>query len=453
VQYRAQASKVTKMSMNEVVKAEAKTGSVTAWADKPLGAQLKDKQANFSAALPAHIPVERFMRVVLTATQNDPALMKADRGSFFTACLKAAQDGLLPDGRDGALVIYNTKVVDKATGKEEWIAKVQWMPMIGGIRKKVRNSGTIATWDVQTVHAKDAFEFELGDDPFIKHRPYLPTQLPQKEGEKPEAYAARYAAHCDRGPMIAVYSVAVLKTGEKSRDVMSRADVERVRDNYSKRNRDKSFSPAWVKSFDEMAKKTVARRHSKVLPMSSDLDDLLRRDDALYDMDGASDRQQHPRVAGPKDTGERIDALIAASAAADEAEADEGLAAGETVDNDTVEITSPAAAKGAQDGADAGAKETTAADQETAVAGAVDKPQEGVGPLQSSQTGPAPTERDAAILADLLETGVARAESGAKALQHFLDGLEPGERKLIPNETVEGWIRMAKAAKPADRRA
>lgn len=36
---------------------------------------------------------------------------------------------------------------------------------------------------------------------------------------------------------------------------------------------------AWTKHYGEMCKKTVARRHSKVLPMSSDLDDLLRRDD------------------------------------------------------------------------------------------------------------------------------------------------------------------------------
>jgi recombination protein RecT len=415
------------MSMNEIVKTEPKSAAVTPWAEKPLGAQLKDKQANFSAALPAHIPVERFMRVVLTATQNDPALMNADRGSFFTACLRAAQDGLLPDGRDGALVIYKTKVKDKESGKEEWIPKVQWMPMIGGIRKKVRNSGEIATWDVQTVHAKDHFEFELGDDPFIKHKPHL--------GE-------------DRGQMIAVYSVAVLKTGEKSRDVMSRADVERVRDNYSKRNFDKSFSPAWVKSFDEMAKKTVARRHSKVLPMSSDLDDLLRRDDALYDMDGASDREQHQRVAGPKALGDRLDRLLASSPGEEEAasEVDDGADAGETVDPQTGEVTPTSAGKPAQEGAATGAKETATAPQ-TAAAGAT-QPQEGAGPSTSSRAGPAPTDREAAILADLLATGEGRAEAGATALQHFLDGLEPNERKLIPPETVVAWVKTAKAVKP-----
>ena len=46
----------------------------------------------------------------------------------------------------------------------------------------------------------------------------------------------------------------------------------------------------WRNSFDEAAKKTLARRHAKVLPMSTDLDDLLRRDDELYDLKGASDK-------------------------------------------------------------------------------------------------------------------------------------------------------------------
>src|SRR6202030_4175484 len=188
--------------------------------------------------------------------------------------MKAATDGLLPDNREGALVIYKTKVAS------EWIAKVSWMPMIAGIRKKVRNSDTIATWDVHTVHEKDHFEFELGDDPFIKHRPFLG----------------------DRGAMVAVYSVAVLKSGEKTRDVMSRSEVDYVRDTYSKRDRDGKFSGAWVKSYDEMAKKTVARRHSKVLPTSTDLDDLLRRDDELYDLEGKSDKRL---TAPPKTLGAR----------------------------------------------------------------------------------------------------------------------------------------------------
>ena len=39
----------------------------------------------FKMALPAHIPVERFTRVVMTALQNNPKLMACSKQSFFNA--------------------------------------------------------------------------------------------------------------------------------------------------------------------------------------------------------------------------------------------------------------------------------------------------------------------------------------------------------------------------------
>ena len=266
-----------------------------------LAAELGQRQPQFEAALPSHIRVKQFVRVVLTAVQTNSKLAGADRASFWTACMKAAQDGLLPDGKEGALVIYSTKVGN------EWIDKVVWMPMIAGLRKKVRNSDEIATWNVHAVHAKDKFDYEEGDDPYIKHKPYMPRPLERSGAETDEQYAKRLRAHIDPGPLTFAYSVAVLKAGEKTRDVMSRFDIDCVRDTYSKRDRDGHFSPAWVKSYDEMAKKTVARRHAKVLPMSTDLDELLHRDDELYDLKGASDKvATGPR---PKSLSARIDAL------------------------------------------------------------------------------------------------------------------------------------------------
>ncbi|GBU18071.1 MULTISPECIES: recombinase RecT [Methylobacterium] len=213
-----------------------------------LNDQIGNREEQFKAALPAHIPVERFKRVLLTAVQNNPGLMKLDRQSFFNSAMRAAQDGLLPDGREGAIV--------------EFSGKAQWMPMIGGLRKKVRNSGEIATWEAHVVYENDEFLYELGDEPILRHKPTM--------GE--------------RGKPIAAYSVAVLKSGERSREVMSFAEIERVR----AVSRAKGNGP-WVQWWGEMARKTVARRHSKVLPMSTDLDDLMRRDDDLYDFKGAQE--------------------------------------------------------------------------------------------------------------------------------------------------------------------
>lgn len=230
---------------------------------------LASKQQEFKAALPAHIPVERFLRVVNTAIQMNPQIAMVDRRSLFTACVKAATDGLLPDGREAALVIYK----DKTRGE---IA--QYMPMVAGLRKKVRNSDEIATWETNVVYENDAFEFELGDKPFIRHKPVL----------------------SNRGKPVAAYSVATLKSGEVSREVMSIDEIEAIR----KRSR-AAYAGPWVTDYAEMVRKTVARRHSKVLPMSTDLDDVIRRDDALYDFQNTSDsivkapatRGAHARLA------------------------------------------------------------------------------------------------------------------------------------------------------------
>lgn len=205
--------------------------------------QLDTMAKQFEAALPKHIPIDRFVRVVLTAIQGNPDLLNVDRRSLWNACMKAAQDGLMPDGRHGALVIYK--------GKGGPIA--QWLPMIAGIRQQVRNSGEVVTWDANLVHEKDVFDYALGDDPHIVHHP---------------------AAGGDRGKIVAAYSIATLKGGEKSREVMWIDEIEAIR----KQSKAADSGP-WKTHFGEMAKKTVARRHSKVLPMSSDLDDLLRRDD------------------------------------------------------------------------------------------------------------------------------------------------------------------------------
>lgn len=219
-----------------------------------LNDQIVNREEQFKAALPAHIPVERFKRVLLTAVQNNPGLMRLDRQSFFNSAMRAAQDGLLPDGREGAIV--------------EFAGKAQWMPMIGGLRKKVRNSGEIATWEAHVVYENDEFLYELGDEPILRHKPTM--------GE--------------RGKPIAAYSIALLKSGERSREVMTFAQIEKVRSV----SRAKNAGP-WKDWWDEMARKTVARRHSKVLPMSTDLDDLMRRDDDLYDFKAAQEEQQEQR--------------------------------------------------------------------------------------------------------------------------------------------------------------
>jgi recombination protein RecT len=208
-----------------------------------------------SLALPAHITVEKFQRVVVTALNKTPELLEGDRRTLYTACVECAQDGLLPNGKEAALVIFNSK--DKLTGS--WVKGVSYMPMIAGIYKRARNSGEIKMLSAHVVHKDDDFTYEYGFEPNLTHKPAL--------GE--------------RGAIIAVYAIAVLKDGSRDMEVMSEKDVEEVRQASKAPD-----SGPWKGWWGEMAKKTAVRRLTKRLPMSSDLERVIQRVDDMYDYNG-----------------------------------------------------------------------------------------------------------------------------------------------------------------------
>jgi recombination protein RecT len=195
-------------------------------------------QPEFTAALPPQIPADRFIRTVITAVQMNPKFLNADRRSLLGSCMKAAQDGLLLDGREAALVPFGDAL--------------QYMPMIGGILKKIRNSGELSTISANVVYQRDQFDYALGDDDRITHKPHL--------GE-------------DRGRAVAVYAIAKTKDGAIYREVMSVAEVEKVR-----RASKAANGPAWTNWWDEMARKTAIKRLAKRLPSSADLDRVLDSD-------------------------------------------------------------------------------------------------------------------------------------------------------------------------------
>jgi len=262
----------------------------------------------FKAALPKHIPPERFVRVVLTGIQNNPELLDCDRRSLGNACMRAAQDGLLPDGNLGALVVYKSKGGTKT---------VSWLPMIAGIRQKVRNSGEIEAWETDVVYERDVWEYERGDHPRIVHKP----------------------TPGDRGKVIAAYSIAWFKSGHVSREWMWLEDLEKVRAT------SKAERGPWQQWTEEMYRKTVAKRHAKVLPMSSDLDDLLRRPDEPSGGDDSTSGGVRPSVAAsgqaspPAALTDALDRLSRRNVPEDDAgESGEVIDAGEYADSDDEQL-------------------------------------------------------------------------------------------------------------------
>lgn len=210
---------------------------------------LNKMMPQFQMALPQNVTPEKFIRVTVTALQNSPDLLLCDRQSLYSSAMKCAADGLLPDGREAAFVKYGTRV--------------QYLPMIGGIFKKLRNSSEIASITSQIIHANDKFRYWVDSNgEHLEHEPLL--------------------FGGDRGPRVGVYAIAKLKDGGVEIEPMTEEDVNKV-----KKVSKSATSGPWSGPFEsEMWRKTAIRRLSKRLPMSTELAQVIERDDELYDLKG-----------------------------------------------------------------------------------------------------------------------------------------------------------------------
>lgn len=188
-------------------------------------------------ALPKHLTPERLCRVAMTAIQNTPALLNCDRTSLFAAIFTCAQLGLEPDGVLGQAYLVPFK------------GKVQFIPGYRGLLSLARNSGEVRSIQAQEVCAKDRFEYAYGLDPKLVHVP----------------------ATGERGEVVAFYAVAHFVNGGSHFEVMTRAQVEAIRDKsqgYVAFKAGKIKETPWESNFVEMGRKTAIRRIAKYLPMN-----------------------------------------------------------------------------------------------------------------------------------------------------------------------------------------
>jgi len=251
-------------------------------------------EGDFKSALPAQIPSARFLKVAIMAISQHmdrEKLLTADRNTLYAACMKAAQDGLMLDNKEAALVVFNTKVND------QWVQKVQYMPMVAGIVKKVLQSSEVSSISAHVVKENDSFDYwndEAGTH-FI-HRPEFKGQ---------------------RGDSYLCYAIAKLKDGSVQMEVLTKEDIEKVRAS-SKTGTNKSTGEEqgiWKQWRDEMWKKTALRRLCKYLPSTTELDNVFESDNQNFDLKPKC--PQIEKVTTDKsETGKksRLEALIEAQA-------------------------------------------------------------------------------------------------------------------------------------------
>ena len=93
---------------------------------------LTQHKDEIAATLPHDMDPARFSRAFAQMVQASPQLQQCSKKSLIAVALRAALDGLLPDGRQGAVAAYLT---DPGDGRRSYVA--QWIPMIEGIRKSI----------------------------------------------------------------------------------------------------------------------------------------------------------------------------------------------------------------------------------------------------------------------------------------------------------------------------
>lgn len=195
------------------------------------------------------VSVSRFVTTAKTAIQthtDKDRLSKADRNSLYLSIKKAASDGLMPDNREAALVVYGSTV--------------QYQPMVQGLVKLARNSGEIVSINSEVVYSNDEFELYYDFEGLkFKHAPNW------KE---------------DRGEPCLVWASVKLKSGE----IIARAyPKKRILEIASRSKMSGNYDINKGKDWEEFWRKAAIRNILKYAPRSTALDKVIEADNAEFE--------------------------------------------------------------------------------------------------------------------------------------------------------------------------
>jgi recombination protein RecT len=196
---------------------------------------LRPLTPHFEQALAGTIPVERLMRSIMVSVERNPKLLEANRQSLLNASMSAACLALEVDG---------------VTGQAFFIPfKGQAQLVIGykGMNTLAARSGFTVQGEV--VRDGDAFDYELGDKGFVRHKPML---------GKPDR------------PIIAAWATASANNRPSIISVMSYDDILEIRKKSPGASRSDSPWNDLKIGFPAMASKSAKRRLSRAMPLNAD---------------------------------------------------------------------------------------------------------------------------------------------------------------------------------------
>lgn len=194
-------------------------------------------KGQMALALPKHMTADRMARLALTAFSTTPALQQCSPHSIAASIMTASTLGLEPGvNGQGYLIPY------KGT--------CTFVPGWKGLVDIANRSGRVSVW-TGAVFEGDEFDYALGDNPFVKHRP--------ADEDDPSKLTHVYAIGKVNGSTCPVIEVWTINKVKKHRDKYNKVG-----------NKHYSF-----RDFEMYARKVPLLQVLKYMPASIELNNAV----------------------------------------------------------------------------------------------------------------------------------------------------------------------------------
>lgn len=199
---------------------------------------LERMKPQMALALPKHMSADRMARLALTAFSTNKALQNCKTDTILASLMTATQLGLEPGiNGQGYLIPYK----DTCTFVPGW----------KGLADLVARSGRATVW-TGAVFQGDKFDYQLGDEPFCRHKPG------DSEGEFTHVYAIGRVKDAQM-PVI---------------EVWTRGKVNKHLSQYNKVG-NRHYALASERNFEMYARKVALMQVLKYMPSSIELNNAM----------------------------------------------------------------------------------------------------------------------------------------------------------------------------------
>lgn len=202
---------------------------------------------NNSKALPKNFNQTRFLQNCLTVLGETKNIDKCTPISVAKTMIKGAYLGLDFFRKECYAIPYEILENRRATGKYELNFQTDYK----GEKKLCMQYSERSLLDIYARIVREGDELEVG----IKEGKQIVNFNPKEFND---------------AKVIGAFAVAYFNDGGMAYDAMSIKEIDKVRENYAKKNTEGEYGPSWRKSPEEMQKKTVLRRLCKMISLNFD---------------------------------------------------------------------------------------------------------------------------------------------------------------------------------------